>query len=238
MAPFFSTRIGELPAAAQVRLLRVLQDGTLERVGGHRTLHVDVRVVAATYRDLPSMVADGTFRSNLWYRISVFPLRLPSLRDCLEDLPELVAYFARRAGERLGNTSMSASPADLDLLRAYRWPGNIRELASVIERASILGRGQRLEIAAALGSGARPPTVSPESPPASNAGHSPPPVIELNEVMVHHIERALQASGGRVEGINGAASLLKINPHTLRARMRKLGIDWTRFRPSRVQTLD
>ncbi|MBN8612416.1 MAG: sigma 54-interacting transcriptional regulator, partial [Deltaproteobacteria bacterium] len=139
--------VGELSLPAQVRLLRILQEGTLERVGGPRTLHVDVRIVAATHRDLHQMVEDGSFREDLWYRLSVFPLRLPPLRERLEDLPQLVSHFAARAGTRLGGSPLVPTSEDLSLLAAYPWPGNVRELGAVIERAAILGHGKHLETA-------------------------------------------------------------------------------------------
>jgi len=235
----FLDEVGELPLAAQVRLLRILQDGTLERVGGQRTVTVDVRIVAATHRDLHAMVEAGRFREDLWYRISVFPMRLPALRERTEDIPALAAHFAARAGERLGAGPLTPSADDLARLIAYPWPGNVRELASVIERAAILGHGKRLEVAAALGAdGRRSVTLAR---PAAPAYHAAPvsasseaartsAFARLDEAMVRHIEGALTQTGGRIEGPRGAAALLAINPHTLRARMRKLGIDWSRFR--------
>ncbi len=236
----FLDEIGELPAAAQVRLLRVLQDGSLERVGGQRAINVDVRIVAATHRNLETMVADGAFREDLWYRISVFPVRLPALRERPEDVPALATHFAQRAGARLGGAPLVPTPQDIDLLTRYAWPGNVRELAAVIERAAILGNGKRLEIAKALG--AAPLSVTaPKSappPPIPRFAPTPPTPIErpsgriptLDEAMRGHIERALTATKGRIEGPFGAAKMLGINPHTLRARMRKLRIDWSRFR--------
>jgi len=229
----FLDEIGELPPPAQVRLLRVLQDGMIERVGGQRTLTVDVRVVAATNEDLAALTARGAFRRDLWYRIGVFPLRLPPLRDRPQDIPALAAHFAWRAGRRLGSGPLIPSAADLDLLLAYPWPGNVRELAAVIERAAILGGGRRLEVANALGvADSRDPAVVPPSPavksPAST--ESPPRLETLGQAMARHIEKALEATRGRVEGPRGAARLLGINPHTLRARMRKLGVEWRRFR--------
>jgi len=246
----FLDEVGELPLAAQVRLLRVLQDGTLERVGGHQTISVDVRVVAATHRQLESMVQSGGFREDLWYRLSVFPIRLPALRERLEDLPALAAYFAERAGRRLGGTGLAPTPADLLLLERYPWPGNVRELGAVIERAAILGNGRRLELALALGatSSPRPITLSPApevqpltmgAPPLSGANHNSQHTMHhspggriatLDEAMAQHIRRALAACEGRIEGPTGAAQLLGINPHTLRARMRKLRIDWATYR--------
>jgi len=230
--------VGELPAAAQVRLLRILQDGSLERVGGQRTLHVDVRIVAATHRDLFQMVSDERFREDLWYRLSVFPLRLPSLRERPEDLPELAAHFAARAGARLGAGPLTPTPDDLRQLASYAWPGNVRELAAVIERAAILGHGRRLEVEAALGvSTQRGPTPArpapPSSPPpeaSSPPASSPPRSSKLDDVVVAHLERVLRECRGRIEGPQGAAEILGVNPHTLRARMRKLKVQWGRFR--------
>jgi hydrogenase-4 transcriptional activator len=229
----FLDEIGELPPPAQVRLLRILQDGTYERVGGQHQLKVDVRIVAATHRDLHSMTLDGRFRQDLWYRIAVFPIHLPSLRERPEDIPALAAHFALRACRRFGFPPLAPTAEHLRLLVAYPWPGNVRELAAVMDRAAILGDGQRLDIAKALGV-APPPLATRTEPP--NASTSPlPPRTEniepLNTVMARHIEAALAATHGRVEGPRGAARLLGINPHTLRARMRKLQINWKRFRP-------
>jgi transcriptional regulator with GAF, ATPase, and Fis domain len=225
----FLDEIGELPLEAQVRLLRVLQDGSFERVGGRRTHHVDVRIVTATHRDLHTMVQAGTFREDLWYRISVFPIRLPPLRERPGDIPVLAAHFAWRAGQRLGGHPLAPSPADLALLIAYPWPGNVRELAAVIERAVILGNGHQLEIAAALG--AMPPGApAPGSGPANAPPAPEAPFPTLDQAAARHVEAALARTGGRIEGAAGAAALLGVNPHTLRARMRKLGVDWSRFR--------
>jgi transcriptional regulator with GAF, ATPase, and Fis domain len=222
--------VGELPMAAQVRLLRILQEGTLERVGGTRTLHVDVRIVAATHRDLHQMVDQGTFREDLWYRISVFPLRLPSLRERPEDIPKLAAHFAAKAGERLGGSALAPTPDDLALLLAYPWPGNVRELSAVIERAAILGHAKRLDVAAALGAGARTGTSASTPPRRADSSVPGPALTTLDAVVVAHIERVLARTNGRIEGPGGAAAILGINPHTLRARMRKLRLDWARFR--------
>jgi transcriptional regulator with GAF, ATPase, and Fis domain len=146
----FLDEIGELPLAAQVRLLRVLQEGTFERVGGERSLKVDVRVVAATHRDLAMMVQQGRFREDLWYRIAVFPIVLPPLREHPEDIAALADHFARRAAVRFGLTLQLPSPQDVALLTSYSWPGNVRELTTVLDRAAILGAGKRLEVAKAL----------------------------------------------------------------------------------------
>jgi hydrogenase-4 transcriptional activator len=237
----FLDEIGELPLAAQVRLLRVLQDGFIERVGGQQAMRVDVRIVAATHRDLASMVKSSTFREDLWYRINVFPILLPRLRERIEDIPALARHFAQRAANRFGLPAVEPTTADLHLLVNYAWPGNIRELGAVVDRAAILGNGERLDVAAALGVNPSPPrTALPSTGPTlyevipeSNPLSAPEPsstIATLNEAMKQHIERALVATRGRVEGRGGAADLLGINPHTLRARMRKLRVDWSRFR--------
>ncbi|CAK0764079.1 Sigma-54-dependent Fis family transcriptional regulator [Gammaproteobacteria bacterium] len=230
----FLDEVAELPLAAQVRLLRILQDGSFERVGGQRTLTVDVRIVAATHRDMPAMVATGAFREDLWYRISVFPIRLPPLREHMEDLPALAAHFALRIGMRLGGSALAPTQDDIALLLGYQWPGNIRELATVIERAAILGDGRCLEIAGALGTNPRPtkhgPPLSHELSVFQARPSNSQDVAALDTAIVHHIEEVLTRTHGRIEGPYGAALLLGINPHTLRSRMRKLGIDWRRFR--------
>jgi transcriptional regulator with GAF, ATPase, and Fis domain len=226
----FLDEIGDMPRAAQVRLLRILQDGWLERVGGGHPIHVDVRVVAATHQDLAQMVAQGAFREDLWYRISVFPIVLPPLRERTADIPDLARHFAERAATRFGLPMVSPSPEDIRLLAAYRWPGNVRELATVIDRATILGNGERLEVAQALGGGAiRPVSGKPDGSKAV-APASIPAIAPLDEVIRAHIEAALAVTKGRIEGRFGVAAALRVNPHTLRARMRKLGIDWKRFR--------
>jgi transcriptional regulator with GAF, ATPase, and Fis domain len=229
----FLDEIGELPLAAQVRLLRILQDGTFERVGAQRPQSCDVRLVAATHRDLREMVAAGTFRQDLWYRISVFPIRLPALRERPGDVPALARHFARRAGVRLGGMPLEPDAADLARLAAYDWPGNVRELAAVIERAAILGGGKSLHIEAALGPApaARATTNGvPQPELAAPARTGAAGQVTLDQAMISHIEQALVACSGRIEGKQGAAHKLGINPHTLRARMRKFGIDWARFR--------
>jgi transcriptional regulator with GAF, ATPase, and Fis domain len=227
----FLDEVGELPLAAQVRLLRVLQDGSFERVGGEHAIKVDVRIVAATHRDLAAMVQNGTFREDLWYRIAGFPIVIPPLRERREDIPLLAEHFARRAALRFGLRLQLPTTEDLALLVAYPWPGNVRELGAVIDRAAILGDGERLEVVRALGVAAdlaTPPktanALQPMTPPVT------PAVLSLDEAAKQHIERALAVTHGRIEGRHGAAALLKINPHTLRARMRKLGIRWTSFR--------
>jgi transcriptional regulator with GAF, ATPase, and Fis domain len=261
--------IGELSLAAQVRLLRILQDGVLQRVGAEKTIRVDVRLVAATHRDLADMVKRGRFREDLWYRIAVFPILLPPLRDHREDIGAMAEHFARRAAARFGVRLCAPSSADVALLTAYTWPGNVRELAAVIDRAVLIGEGRRLDVARALGAGthgaaahgaashvvsthprapgssAPAPPVNPlssaplgalaltpdASPPGAADGPLDPGSIETLEMAIRrHIERALAACHGRVDGRYGAARLLEINPQTLRAKMRKLGIRWASYR--------
>jgi transcriptional regulator with GAF, ATPase, and Fis domain len=233
----FLDEIGELPRAAQVRLLRVLQEGVFERVGGEQSVKVDVRIVAATHQDLATMVQHGRFREDLWYRIAVFPIVLPPLREHPEDIAALAEHFAQRAAIRFGLTPQPPSPQDIALLIHYAWPGNVRELAAVIDRAAILGAGKRLEMGKALGllPGVSPTSVTTEALPPTQRS-SPPTCPSLDAIMAQHIEATLATTGGRVEGPHGAARLLGVNPHTLRGRMRKLGIDWTRFRSTGAGT--
>ncbi|HEX2972801.1 MAG TPA: sigma 54-interacting transcriptional regulator [Tepidisphaeraceae bacterium] len=205
--------------------------------GGQTTLSVKVRLVAATHCDLHEMVRRRTFREDLWYRISVFPVHLPPLRERAEDIPVMASHFALKAAKRLGLPPALPTQEDLSLLVNYPWPGNVRELLSVIERAAILGNGRCLEIAKALGvSGAVAGTAARgERVEAGDNGRSMGPISSpelatLEQVMIRRIQVALETSHGRIEGPFGAAKALGINPHTLRARMRKLGVDWKQYR--------
>ena len=245
----FLDEIGELPLAAQVRLLRVLQDHQIERVGGQDSMHVDVRIVAATHRDLSAMVHQKMFREDLWYRINMFPILLPRLCERTDDIPALTRQFARKAAHRFGLTYVEPGPIELKQLMDYRWPGNIRELQAVVDRAVILGGGTSLEVTKSLGNTFMQPMLSkqqndeptfyeviPESftTIAKSQASQPPtddgPLDSLDIAIARHIKQALLATSGQIEGSKGAAKLLRINPHTLRAKMRKLGIDWDRFR--------
>jgi len=227
----FLDEIGELPLAAQVRLLRILQDGTFERVGAGKQMTVDVRLVTATHRDLPVMIDEGKFREDLWYRVAVFPVRLPPLRERTEDIPAMASHFAFKAARRFGLPPLAPSPEEIPLLVSYEWPGNVRELGAVMDRAAILGRGQRLEVAAALGQSLQSPRQLLQPPLSSSlAVKAQNPIKTLDQATTLYIEQALQATYGRVEGPYGAARLLEINPHTLRARMRKLGVNWRKYR--------
>lgn len=241
----FLDEVGELSQGAQVRLLRVLQDGTFERVGAQRTLTVDVRVIAATHPDLQTKVADGRFREDVWYRIAVFPIELPPLRDRPEDMQALANHFAQRSARRFGFLALPVPPEDLPVLLSYSWPGNARELAAVIDRAVILGQGKRLEIRKALGMPLGPraaqsatgATNEERAAAAVGSGRGdvePEPASpqRLDDAMREHIERVLASTRGKIEGPFGAARILDVNPHTLRARMNKLGIDWAKFRES------
>ena len=218
----FLDEIAELPLAAQVRLLRVLSEGTLERVGGSRVRSVSVRVITATHRNLQAMCATGAFREDLWYRIGVFRVRIPSLRERKSDIPELTAHFARRAGTRITGVPLTPTDEEISSLLRYDWPGNVRELAAVVERAAILGGGRRLDVGAALGDGQ--PRRDERALPTTHAFPT------LADAMRAHIEQALVLAHGRIEGKGGAADLLGLNPHTLRGKMRKLAIEWSSFR--------
>jgi hydrogenase-4 transcriptional activator len=227
----FLDEVGELSPGVQVRLLRILQDGTFQRVGGQQQLRVDVRVVAATHRDLRAMVGEGRFREDLWYRINVFPIHLPPLRERPQDIPAMAAHFALRAAKRLGLAPQIPTMEDVALLLAYPWPGNARELAAVIERAAILGDGRGLEMAQALGVGLDMSPRTPLEAAPTLPADVPGGLETLDDVNRRHIETVLRKCLGRIEGPFGAARQLGVNPHTLRARMRKLGIPWQRFRP-------
>ena len=223
----FLDEVGELALAAQVRLLRVVQESELVRVGGERPIKVNVRIVAATHRDLPSMVEQQTFREDLYYRLSVFPIVIPPLRDRPSDIRAFAEYFAERAANRFGLRPVAVSDDDVELLAEYQWPGNVREMAAVMDRAVLIGQGKTLSVAGALGQDTR---ASALTPVRSNDTAPARLIAPLDVVIRQHIETALEATNGRVEGRHGAARLLKINPHTLRARMRKLKIDWRQYR--------
>jgi transcriptional regulator with GAF, ATPase, and Fis domain len=223
----FLDEVGELALPAQVRLLRVVQDNEVVRVGGERPVRVNVRIVAATHRDLPAMVEARTFREDLYYRLAVFPIVIPPLRDRPSDIRAFAEYFAERAANRFGLKPVPVSDEDVRSLTEYRWPGNVREIAAVMDRAVLIGQGRTLSVSAALGLSPRS-QASPGTParePGAAAGIEP-----LDDVIRRHIEAALKETHGRIEGRHGAAKLLRINPHTLRARMRKLEIDWRGFR--------
>ena len=209
-ATIFLDEIGELPPELQVKLLRVIQEGELERLGSSRTIKIDSRIIAATNQKLEVEVKKGTFREDLWYRLNVFPITVPPLRQRREDIPLLVEHFVRRFSEKLGKVITSVSPATLKSLRDYSWPGNVRELANVVERAVINAHGPVLRI------GEDFPEAGFEKPAQATK--------TLDELERDYIIRILNETNWRVEGQSGAARILGINPSTLRARMGKFGI--------------
>ena len=218
----FLDEVGELPPDTQVALLRILQEREFERVGGAQTIRVDVRVITATNRDLTSAVANGSFRQDLFYRLNVFPIEMPPLRDRTEDILMLVEYFVRRYGMRAGKNFKTIEKKTLDLLREYDWPGNIRELQNVIERSVILNSGEVFAVDESWLS-KQPPQRRPQvALPMATQGE---PQGERES-----IEAALAASRGRISGASGAASRLGIPPSTLEHRIRALGIDKTNFK--------
>ncbi len=232
----FLDEMGDIPLDTQVKLLRVLQEREFERAGGTRTLAVDVRVIAATNRDLERAVAEGRFREDLFYRLTVFPLRLPPLRERPEDIPLLAGFFLTRHATRLGRAIDRISDETLARLVAYRWPGNVRELENVIERAVIVSRGTVLEVSPGLL--LEPPLARPASsirvPDAPHAASNVPDApadcgaARLDAVERGHILATLRATAWRIEGPSGAADRLGLNPSTLRSRIKKLGISRSR----------
>jgi hydrogenase-4 transcriptional activator len=226
----FLDEVAELPLEIQAKLVAFLQEGAIERVGGRAPVPIDVRIVAATHRDLRDLVSRGMFREDLWFQVSVFPISLPPLRERREDIPRLATHFASRAGIRLAGVPLTPTSTDIESLLTYDWPGNVRELAAVIERAAILGRGQRLQIDVALGRLAEQHSTTVPGPALPRPSREETALLTLDQAMSRHIELALRSSRGRIEGPRGAATQLGINPHTLRARMRKLGMDWRRLR--------
>jgi formate hydrogenlyase transcriptional activator len=233
----FLDEIGELSLETQVKLLRVLQEHEFEPVGSSHPVRVDVRVIAATNRNLHEAVQAGLFRSDLFYRLNVFPIELPPLRERRSDIPQLVAFYLSRFSKRLGKKIGGVSRGSMEKLMNYPWPGNIRELQNVIERAVILSVDPTLRLdrdlmpVAASGGGVEiPETDAPEQ--RRDDLKSPNPLLTLDEVDRNHILAALQHAGGVVDGPKGAARILNLHPNTLRHRMSKLGIKGSRHRPS------
>jgi len=209
----FLDEIGELPLDLQPKLLRVLQEGQIERLGSARTVNVDVRVIAATNKDLVDGVRNGAFRQDLFYRLNVFPITLPGLRDRREDLPALLRHFCDRLGRQIGKPVDRISPGTLEALQQYDWPGNIREFENVIQQAVILSRDGVLDLANFSGVSVRPVVPS-----------YPDQLEKLVDVQRAHILRVLESTNWRIEGTTGAAKILGLCASTLRTRMRKLGI--------------
>jgi len=218
----FLDEVGELPPEMQVTLLRVLQERELERVGGSRAIKIDVRVIAATNRDLEDAVTQGEFRADLFYRLNVFPIEMPALRDRREDIPVLVEFFARRYSQRAGTRFRSIDKESLELLQAYDWPGNVRELQNVVERSMIVSDSATLSVEERWLSGKRrgPQAIAAWRPALRDPNHR------------EEIEALLAQCHGRVSGPFGAAERLGVPASTLESRIRSLEIDKRRFKSS------
>jgi formate hydrogenlyase transcriptional activator len=221
--------IGDLPAAAQAKLLRVLQEREVQRVGGSKPFPVNVRLIAATNQDLESSMRAGGFRADLFYRLSVFPIHLPPLRDRREDIPGLVDHFVRRFADMQHKAVPELGPGVIDVLLAYEWPGNVRELQNVIERAVILSRNGIITRDAIAISHAVPAAVTSSHhvarvPAEPGPDRSRPVIVAFSEAERRAIVRALENTGWRVSGRGGAADVLGLKPTTLHAKMKKLGI--------------
>ena len=218
----FLDEVGELPAETQIALLRVLQEHEFERVGGTRRIHVDVRVIAATNRDLQTAINTGSFRSDLFYRLNVFPVEIPSLRERRVDIPLLVEYFIDRYARKAGKNIKRVNKKTLELLQSYPWPGNIRELQNVIERSMILCETDIFSIDENW-----LPQPSPLAPESKHQAELPQRLL-LQEKNL--IEAALRDTDGRVSGPTGAATKLGIPRSTLESKIRSLKINKNRFR--------
>ena len=207
----FLDEIGEVPLALQVKLLRVIQDGEFERLGSNRPIKIDARIITATNRNLEDEIKQGRFRQDLWYRLNVFPITLPPLRQRSGDIPLLVNEFAKRFSKKIGRVITKIPDNTMEALKKYPWPGNIRELQNVIERAVINSPGAVLQLADTL-------EGSVEMDPTETQGRS------LKDIERETILKVLEETEWKIEGKNGAAAILDLNPSTLRGRMRKFGI--------------
>jgi transcriptional regulator with GAF, ATPase, and Fis domain len=215
----FLDEIAELSQEAQVRLLRVLQDKQVERVGGSETLSLDIRVVAATHRNLDAMAEEDHFRKDLLFRLNVLPINIPPLRERKEDIPALAYHFlAKKAREMALPELPKIADGAVDRLMEYAWPGNVRELENVIERQIIVNQGASITFS----------DLSGFKPPASVDSGESEHELALDKMIRRHITRVLRLTGGKVEGKGGAAELLEVNPRTLQSRMRKMGIPFGR----------
>ncbi len=221
----FLDEVGELPLEAQVRLLRVLQEKVIERVGGTEPIKVDIRIIAATHRNLESMMADSLFRKDLFFRLSVFPIMIPPLRERLNDIPILVHHFIQKKSAEIRLNAAPALAYDaVDRLMSYDWPGNVRELENTVERELIRCGGNPLTF--------QDLASTAKIEPAGTSVGQEEASLRLDDVLRHHLERVLKMTEGRVHGESGAAKLLDINPATLRKRMDKLGLAYgRRYRP-------
>ena len=214
----FLDEVGELSLEAQVKLLRVLQEKRFERVGGSNAIEVDVRVIAATHRDLEKMVREGTFREDLWYRLNVFPIRIPPLRLRRDDIPALTRYFVNRKSRDMNLSKIPRiEEHEFARLKNYDWPGNVRELQNIVERALLVSKGDYLHFPTLTGNHAD--DVSSLDIQGSTGN------LSLDAMMKKHIRSVLNQVGGKIDGLGGAAEILQMNPSTLRFRMKKLGIE-------------
>ena len=204
----FLDEIGDLPPEVQVKLLRVLEERQIDRLGSPKGIPVDVRIIAATHRDLERRIADGLFREDLFYRLNVFPIRVPPLRERVDDIPELVWRFVAQYSQAFGKQIDDIPRENLEMLQRYAWPGNIRELRNVVERAMIVATGPRLTI------------TLPQARVDSATGSE-----KLVDVQREHIRAVLASVGWRIRGIGGAAERLGLRPTTLETRMAKLGLN-------------
>ncbi len=224
----FLDEIGELSPEAQKKLLRVLQDSVIERIGGSEVINIDIRVIAATHRSLESMLPNGKFRKDLFFRLNVFPISIPPLRDRKEDIPRFVDHFINVMSRKMKLSSIATlAPGVIDSLMGYQWPGNIRELKNAVERELIINRGKPLTFSSLF-------STMPENidiPVERMAERS----LDLDRAITLHIRKVLDMTGGRVEGKRGAARLLGVHPRTLQYRMKKLNIpfgrNYRRFKP-------
>jgi transcriptional regulator with GAF, ATPase, and Fis domain len=203
----FLDEVGELPLDVQIKLLRVLQEKQLERLGSPKTISVDVRIIAATNQDLEKAVREKRFRDDLYYRLNVFPIRMPPLRERMEDIPLLIQSFVNEFAKLFGKCIESIDRASIDSLQRYSWPGNIREMRNTVERAMILATGPRLYIST--------PAVSP---------NDAPPSLFLMDAERDHLVNVLDMAGWRIRGKGGAAEILGLKPTTLESMMVRLGI--------------
>ncbi|HYL78190.1 MAG TPA: sigma 54-interacting transcriptional regulator [Bryobacteraceae bacterium] len=215
----FLDEVGELPPETQVKLLRVLQEQEFEPVGSNRTIKVNVRIIAATNRNLEDAVQSGGFRSDLYYRLNVIPLHVPALRDRRSDIPQMVMAFLQQYAKRMGKLVHSVSQETMSLLVDYSWPGNIRELQNVIERGVVLSRNSILKLGADL-----LPIEASDTSMVLEAGGETRASDSLEEVQRQHILRVLERTGWVISGARGAGAILNIHPNTLRSLMNRLGI--------------
>ncbi len=214
----FLDEIGELPPQAQVRLLRVLQNKEIERVGGTRQIPLNIRIIAATNKNLEEMVTSSQFREDLWFRLNVFPILIPPLRDRKEDIPAFIRHFIEKKSRDLKLPSVpKLQPGAIDRLLDYNWPGNVREIENIVERALILSKGKLLAFENLKQTSHKTNSISSSKPDEK--------FPEFNKIITEYIREALSLTNGKIHGAGGAAELMGINPSTLRSKIKKLGIN-------------